>query len=51
MTVKARQDSSFSEEKEAKKLLLPGVHAPGTKVFWFFFAKKNRFHSSHGVRA
>jgi hypothetical protein len=39
-----RKDSSFSEEKEAKRLFRPGARA-GTskvgKVFWFFFSKKN----------
>jgi hypothetical protein len=68
-----KEDSSFSEEKEAKRLLSVGgwmtgvamggvilaallfmagtVHARSkaprsakqTKVFWFFFAKKNAF--------
>jgi hypothetical protein len=39
------QESSFSEEKEAKRLspIAPGpaVRKWG-KVFWFFFSKKNR---------
>jgi hypothetical protein len=43
-----KQESSFSEEKEAKRLhdlmredpIFP--HQVG-KVFWFFFSKKNRF--------
>jgi hypothetical protein len=42
-----RKDSSFSEEKEAKRLY-PLARAPvapharkRTKVFWFFFSKKN----------
>jgi hypothetical protein len=40
--------SSFSEEKEAKRLLFgrgarwrPAVLAQWTKVFWFFFQKRN----------
>ena len=48
---------SFSEEKEAKRLLpfgivrrMVGCVAPeGAKVFWFFFSKKNRFLSSSGT--
>ncbi|MBC9207544.1 hypothetical protein IBL26_11930 [Roseomonas aerophila] len=42
-----RQDSSFSEEKEAKRLCLIAVAPAGqraaklTKVSWFFFPKKN----------
>jgi hypothetical protein len=40
------EESSFSEEKEAKRLL-SAEHCPlqanGTKVFWFFFSKKNAF--------
>jgi hypothetical protein len=46
------QDASFSEEKEAKRLLLPcsfmrrgealARSRGGTKVFWFFFSKKNK---------
>jgi hypothetical protein len=45
----AQEDSSFSEEKEAKRLLSVGQclrHCPrrgnGMKVFWFFFSKKNK---------
>jgi hypothetical protein len=41
-----KEDSSFSEEKEAKRLL-PGcrrlVGDSRQKVFWFFFSKKNIF--------
>jgi hypothetical protein len=40
-----KQDSSFSEEKEAKRLFLIGADGPrskGIKVFWFFFSKKNK---------
>jgi hypothetical protein len=42
-----KQDSSFSEEKEAKRLFSIGARLPGRarrkgmKVFWFFFSKKN----------
>jgi hypothetical protein len=44
-----KKESSFSEEKEAKRLLLlwaGGVIRPAPrpgviKVFWFFFSKKN----------
>ncbi|MCQ4163017.1 hypothetical protein NON00_24275, partial [Roseomonas sp. GC11] len=41
--------SSFSEEKEAKRLSFRLPPSPGTagrsteKVFWFFFFKKERF--------
>jgi hypothetical protein len=42
-----KEESSFSEEKEAKRLY-PFARAPGDrhackrgKVFWFFFSKKN----------
>jgi hypothetical protein len=48
-TVRAKEGrSSFSEEKEAKRLLSgrgarwrPAVHNQWIKVFWFFFSKKN----------
>jgi hypothetical protein len=38
----------FSEEKKQKTFmplsrLHPAAHAQETKVFWFFFSKKNRF--------
>jgi hypothetical protein len=42
-----KQESSFSEEKEAKRLsplarVLDDRHAcKRTEVFWFFFSKKN----------
>jgi hypothetical protein len=42
-----KERSSFSEEKEPKRLLLLGAVArqnprpKGIKVFWFFFSKKN----------
>jgi hypothetical protein len=42
-----QQGSSFSEEKEAKRLWESGASlaaersAKPTKVFWFFFPKKN----------
>jgi hypothetical protein len=38
------KDSSFSEEKEAKRLFRPGARTGASqvgKVFWFFFSKKN----------
>jgi hypothetical protein len=49
----SKEESSFSEEKEAKRLLfvrpwkrplLRGEERAlkRTKVFWFFFSKKNR---------
>jgi hypothetical protein len=45
-----KQESSFSEEKEAKRLfihlgrdLTVQTRSNGKKVFWFFFSKKNRF--------
>jgi hypothetical protein len=41
-----KEDSSFSEEKEAKRLLLGCRGVAGdsrAKVFWFFFLKKNSF--------
>jgi hypothetical protein len=44
---KAKQESSFSEEKEAKRLLSAYDALAGCalrkwmKVFWFFFSKKN----------
>jgi hypothetical protein len=46
-----REESSFSEEKEAKRLLsigrrvlgCPTPHCEIEKVFWFFFSKKNPF--------
>jgi hypothetical protein len=44
-----RKDSSFCEQKEAKKLhplapaSLVGVSCQRIKVFWFFFSKKNCF--------
>jgi len=47
----ARKDSSFSEEKEAKRLFPHARQAKAgkfvaaslwRKVFWFFFSKKNR---------
>jgi hypothetical protein len=45
-----KQDSSFSEEKEAKRLfihlrraLTVQTRSNREKVFWFFFSKKNRF--------
>jgi hypothetical protein len=43
-----KQDSSFSVEKEAKRLSITHAErrqAPrkGMKVFWFFFSKKNAF--------
>jgi hypothetical protein len=44
----SEEEPSFSEEKEAKRLCqlgvppLPGVRQL-TKVFWFFFPKKNNF--------
>jgi hypothetical protein len=37
------KDSSFSEEKEAKRLLSVCGGDRRGKVFWFFFSKKNRF--------
>jgi hypothetical protein len=40
-----KEESSFSEEKEAKRLFRPGARAGAGKVgkvFWFFFSKKNR---------
>jgi hypothetical protein len=44
-----QEDSSFSEEKEAKRLY-PFTRVPvdwhackRINVFWFFFSKKNRF--------
>jgi hypothetical protein len=40
-----KQDSSFSEEKEAKRLFAFGAERPRAKrmkVFWFFFSKKNK---------
>jgi hypothetical protein len=43
-----QKDSSFSEEKEAKRLHLfvqgyiGPVRIKRTKVFWFFFSKKNK---------
>jgi len=38
----------FSEEKKQKTFVLlsrvyPAAHAQETKVFWFFFSKKNCF--------
>jgi hypothetical protein len=39
-----KKDSSFSEEKEAKRLLRMARRRgcdSGAKVFWFFFLKKN----------
>jgi hypothetical protein len=39
-----KEESSFSEEKEAKRLLSDGAafsRAERIKVFWFFFSKKN----------
>ncbi len=48
----------LSEEKEAKRLLSvvlgvarPGPHIKRTKVFWFFFSKKNPFLPSRESRA
>jgi vitamin B12 transporter len=46
-----KEDSSFFEKKDAKKLLpvgrrgphRKGPRVPGAKVFWFFFSKKNSF--------
>jgi hypothetical protein len=49
LVTRGRKDSSFSEEKEAKRLhplarVLDARHAcQRIKVFWFFFPKKNRF--------
>jgi hypothetical protein len=46
--VLGKERTSFSEEKEAKRLLLLGAFAcqrprpKRIKVFWFFFSKKNR---------
>jgi hypothetical protein len=46
---RSKQESSFSEEKEAKRLsfLCAVPDRSGgrkrKKVFWFFFSKKNRF--------
>jgi hypothetical protein len=40
-----KKDSSFSEEKEAKRLFPYGAERPRAKrgkVFWFFFSKKNK---------
>jgi hypothetical protein len=36
-----RKDSSFCEQKEAKKLYPFAETSKRTKVFWFFFSKKN----------
>jgi hypothetical protein len=50
-----KEESSFCEQKEAKKLHPfeaegQGVHAAnGIKVFWFFFSKKNRFLALSGL--
>jgi hypothetical protein len=46
---KGKKESSFSEEKEAKRLFIHCAEADMLagcevmKVFWFFFSKKNRF--------
>jgi hypothetical protein len=36
-----KEESSFSEEKEAKRLLPFWPGRKRGKVFWFFFSKKN----------
>jgi hypothetical protein len=36
-----KEESSFSEEKEAKRLFPVCAAQKGIKVFWFFFSKKN----------
>jgi hypothetical protein len=45
--VRRKEDSSFCEQKEAKKLFIHESRRCGAtetkrmKVFWFFFSKKN----------
>jgi hypothetical protein len=52
-----RKDSSFCEQKEAKKLhplmasLLGQRGCKRMKVFWFFFSKKNTLAYLAGTRA
>jgi len=43
-----RKKAFFSEEKKQKTFAsrsrsYPAAYTQGTKVFWFFFSKKNRF--------
>jgi hypothetical protein len=50
-----RKDSSFSEEKEAKRLLvhcraLAGYHPTGNKSFLVLFFKKEHSHLPIGIQ-
>jgi hypothetical protein len=49
-----RKKAFFSEEKKQKTFtslsrIYPAAYAKETKVFWFFFSKKNAFLFSEGV--